>query len=409
MENLQSLSGSFWLTDSLNRYPKSTPQLPTTSDVVVIGGGISGVSVAYWLSGLGVEVVLLERQGLAEGATGRNGGHLAPGTNKDFADAIATHGIEETLTIWRFTQTVVQLVHQFVDQHQVDCDLHFNSLASLALTLLEVEQQRRSFELMRDSRFDVQLWDKEQAIHHTQSSRFLGGLLYKEHAQVWAAKLVVVIAGAAMQNGTNIQTRTHVEAVEQSRNGLIVRTPRGEIRAKFVVHATNASARHLRPVLKDLIVPVRGQVIVTEPVPPLWNFDWITNHGYEYCLQRPDGRIVLGGMQWQSPTHEWNIEDDSRIEPAVSAGLRAFLPDHFEALRNVRVQGEWTGIMGFSPDDNPLVGELPGYRGEYIIAGYTGHGMPIAFGAGRAIAQMITGEPPQLPLSFSSARLGQLK
>jgi glycine/D-amino acid oxidase-like deaminating enzyme len=409
MENLQSLSGSFWLTDSLNRYPKSTPQLPTTSDVVVIGGGISGVSVAYWLSGLGVEVVLLERQGLAEGATGRNGGHLAPGTNKDFADAIATHGLEETLTIWRFTQTVVQLVHQFIDQHQVDCNLHFNSLASLALTALEVEQQRRSFELMREAGLDVQLWDKEEAIHHTGSSRFLGGLLYKEHAQVWAAKLVGAIARVAMQNGANIQTGTPVEVVEQSQNGLMIRTPRGEIGAKFVVHATNAYVRHLRPVLKDLIIPVRGQVIVTEPVPLLWDFDGITNHGYEYCLQRPDGRIVLGGMRWRSPSHEWNIEDDNQIEPAVSAGLRAFLPDHFEALRNVQVQGEWTGIMGFSPDDNPLVGELPSYPGEYIMVGYTGHGMPIAFGAGRAIAQMITRQQPELPLSFWSARLGQLK
>ncbi|MBD1866738.1 FAD-binding oxidoreductase [Cyanobacteria bacterium FACHB-471] len=409
MEKLKPLSDSFWLVDSVNRHLQSTPQLPTASEVVVIGGGISGVSVAYWLSGLGVEVVLLERQGLAEGATGRNGGHLAPGTNKDFADAIATHGLEETLAIWHLTQNVVELVHQFIEQHQVDCDLHFNSLASLALTPLEVEQQRRSFELMQEAGLDVQFWDKEEAIGHTGSSRFLGGLLYKEHAQVWAAKLVGAIARVAMQNGANIQTGTSVGAVEQSQSGLIVRTPRGEIRAKFVVHATNAYVRHLRPVLKDLIIPVRGQVMVTEPVPPLWNFDWITNHGYEYCLQRPDGRIVLGGMRWRSPTHEWNIEDDRQIEPAVSEGLRTFLPDHFEALRNVQIGQEWTGIMGFSPDDNPLVGELPGYPGEYIIAGYSGHGMPIAFGAGRAIAQLITGQQPQLPLAFSSARLEQLK
>nr|WP_242050338.1 FAD-dependent oxidoreductase [Oculatella sp. FACHB-28] len=51
-----------------------------SSEVVVIGGGISGVSAAYWLGQLGVETVLLEGRGLAEGATGRNGGHLAPGS-----------------------------------------------------------------------------------------------------------------------------------------------------------------------------------------------------------------------------------------------------------------------------------------------------------------------------------------
>ena len=60
--------------------------------------------------------------------------------------------------------------------------------------------------------------------------------------------------------------------------------------------------------------------------------------------------------------------------------------------------------MGFSPDDNPLVGALPGYPGEYIIAGYTGHGMPSAFGAGKAIAEMIQGREPNLPASFSPTR-----
>jgi glycine/D-amino acid oxidase-like deaminating enzyme len=91
------MSHSFWLPDSVNRSFHSTSQLPTSSEAVVIGGGISGVSAAYWLSQLGVEVTLLEQRGLAEGATGRNGGHLAFGSNKDFVEAIATHGVEETL------------------------------------------------------------------------------------------------------------------------------------------------------------------------------------------------------------------------------------------------------------------------------------------------------------------------
>ena len=153
---------------------------------------------------------------------------------------------------------------------------------------------------------------------------------------------------------------------------------------------------------------MRGQVLVTEPVPRLWDFDWLANEGYEYCLQRPDGRLIFGGMRWRSPTQEWNVENDNQLEPTVSQSLRKFLPDHFEALRTVQIQQEWTGIMAFSPDHNPLIGELPGYPGEYIIAGYSGHGMTIGFGAGRAIAQMMTGQEPELPLSFSPARFEQL-
>lgn len=409
MENPQLISDSFWLSDSDHRNVQSTSQLPSSLEVVIIGGGISGVSAAYWLGQLGVDVLLLEERGLAEGATGRNGGHLAFGSNKDLVDAIAAHGAEEALSIWRFTQDVVELIRQFVDRHQVDCDLHFNSLATLALTPLELEQQRQSFEVMAKAGLPVEFWDQDQAVQQTHSPHFLGGCLYKEHAQVWAVKLVSAIATVALQNGANIQTQTQVVEIERSQDSLIVHTPRCAIQAKFVIHATNAYVRRLRPVLKDLIVPVRGQVIITNPVPPLWNFDWLTNHGYEYCLQRPDGRIVLGGMRWRSPAHEWNVEDDNQIEPSVSQGLREFLPNHFEVLRHVQIQQEWTGIMGFSPDDNPLIGELPGYPGEYIMAGYTGHGMSIAFGGGKAIAQMIKGQEPELPDSFSPARFRELQ
>ena len=114
-------------------------------------------------------------------------------------------------------------------------------------------------------------------------------------------------------------------------------------------------------------------------------------------------------MRWRSPTQEWNVEDDHQLEPFVSQGLREFLLNYFEALPNVQIEQEWTGIMGFSPDDNPLIGELPGYPGEYIMAGYTGHGMSIAFGAGKAIALMIEGQEPELPDSFSPARFRELQ
>jgi glycine/D-amino acid oxidase-like deaminating enzyme len=65
--------------------------------------------------------------------------------------------------------------------------------------------------------------------------------------------------------------------------------------------------------------------------------------------------------------------------------------------------------MGFSPDDPPLVGELPAYPDEYIMDGYTEHGMSIAFGASKALAQMITGQEPELPDSFSPARFKELQ
>ena len=90
----------------------------------------------------------------------------------------------------------------------------------------------------------------------------------------------------------------------------------------------------------------------------------------------------------------------------MSAALHAFLPRHFPDLAGVPVEHEWTGIMGFTPDRAPLVGPLPGSPGEYVAAGFHGHGMPMAFLAAKAVAEMIAGKEPEIfvPEAFLPGR-----
>ena len=112
-------------------------------------------------------------------------------------------------------------------------------------------------------------------------------------------------------------------------------------------------------------------------------------------------------MRWKSPTKEVGLEDDSTLEPTVSAGLKAFLRDTFTPLRDIAIEYEWTGIMGFTADENPIVGELPNRSGEYISAGYTGHGMAVAIAAGKAIAERIAGSAQTpIPKAFRPERFG---
>jgi glycine/D-amino acid oxidase-like deaminating enzyme len=99
-------------------------------------------------------------------------------------------------------------------------------------------------------------------------------------------------------------------------------------------------------------------------------------------------------MRWRSPTLEMGCDDDDVLNPEISAGLRGFLPGHFPLLHGIEIEYEWSGLMAFTPDHNPLVGPLPGRPGEYIAAGYSGHGMPLAFNAGRDVAALAAGREP---------------
>jgi len=141
--------------------------------------------------------------------------------------------------------------------------------------------------------------------------------------------------------------------------------------------------------------------------------------------------LISGGMRDRTPNMEVNSVDEETLNVQVSTALRAYLPLHFPSLipssatrdamndslpnpeiinstvlditvdcvtNLLKIEHEWIGIMGFSRDRNPLIGPLKSRPGEFIAAGYTGHGMPVAFLAGRNIAEMIYGVKSEIPV-----------
>lgn len=380
---------SYWLTAAPYQDFRSTPQLPERTQAVVIGGGLTGVSAAYWLRHFGVAVTLLEARGLSGGATGRNGGHIVSGAAVDYAEAVKRYGAESARAIYQFTLATIAALQKFVGDHQIECGLRLNGTAVLALDETEMAGLEETAQHLSVNALPFEWWDTATCAERTHSASFKAGLFNPNAGQLWPAKLVFGLAEHALRLGANIQTQTSVVEVERAGNQFVIQTNRGPIRTDSVVYATNAWTQHLIPQLAKVIVPVRGQVLITEPAPRLWPFGLVTNHGYEYFTQRPDDRIVLGGMRWKSATQEINIEDDSTLHPEVSRGLHEFLPSHFPDLQTIEVEQEWTGLMAWTPDLNPLIGPLPKRPGEYIAAGYSGHGMPFTFSAGKIMAELI--------------------
>jgi gamma-glutamylputrescine oxidase len=385
---------SDWLQAAPYQAHGAASPLPARTQAAVIGGGITGASAAYWLRRLGIEVTLLEARGLAGGATGRNGGHLVAGPAVDFAEAIGRYGLEPALALYRFTLDTIEAIRAFVQAHHIECDLSLLGTACLALDSTELDSLSESAELMSRHGLPLTWWSAAECAAQTHTGAFLGGFLNPAAGKLWPARLVFGIAEQALALGARLHTQTPVQAVEREGGRLRVVTARGTIEAEQVIYAANAWTRRLLPGLAETIVPVRGQVILTDPAPSALPFGLVTDHGHIYCVQRPDGRLVLGGQRNRSSTLEIGVDDDTRLNPDVGAALRDFLPRHFPGWPRLGVQQEWTGIMAWTPDLNPMIGPLPGRPGEYLAAGYSGHGMPIAFTAGKMLAEMAAGRTP---------------
>lgn len=250
--------------------------------------------------------------------------------------------------------------------------------------------------------------DKEELAkyHHPKAQ---GAVVTSVAARVWPYKLVAhilqdLLVSSDLRGSFNLQTLTPAESIQPTEDGKwLVKTSRGDIVAKKLALATNAYTSHLLPDFTDLIVPCRGQMSALKPLASLANDNRLkTSMGFEgdglddYLIQRPNdkgGHLMFGGGRTHGKS--LGVTDDSVFDEQTAHYLRRELIDAFElperADEKLEMEAvrQWTGIMGFSRDEVPWVGPVPGKEGVFVAAGYTGHGMPNTWLSGKAVASMV--------------------
>lgn len=228
-----------------------------------------------------------------------------------------------------------------------------------------------------------------------------------------AYRFTLGVLGMCLEKGLNLQTGTPATGLERdgASGKWTVRTPRGDVVADRVVLATNGYSAALVPEFQGVVVPMRGQITAQRPgrrlpfggsLPTTYSF--IYDKGYEYMVSRPRGSafagdIVMGGGLVRAPDDgldEFGTTDDATLNRTISDYLsettpRYFGPDWGHDDPAGRVRAEWTGIMGFSPDGFPFVGEMPGQPGLWVSCSFQGHGMVLCWQSARALVDMMQG------------------
>lgn len=226
-------------------------------------------------------------------------------------------------------------------------------------------------------------------------------------AHLWPYKLVMHLLSKLIAKGINLQTHTPVSSISStpdSEGRWTVTTSRGSICASKIIFATNGYTAAIAPQFEQKIVPVRGICSRIIPTVPEKTSNLVNTYSlrygpalYDYMIPRLDRSIVIGGAKdrfWHNKSHWYGITDDSKlIEPAKDY-FDGLMQRHFNGWEEsgAYTDSVWTGVMGWSSDFMPFVGEMPGKKGQYITAGFSGHGMPLIYLATKALAEMIRGE-----------------
>ena len=368
-----------------------------STDVCVIGGGYTGLSSALHLRQKGYDVVLLEAERIAWGASGRNGGHVGTGQRADQTSIEKWVGEEAAKDLWQLGLDAVQKVCDLINEHNIDCELGSGNLHLAAKPSHAGELQDELAHLESQYGYQQLTYLTPEAVAERTSARgFHGGLLDDGCKHLHPLKYALGLARAASEAGVKIYegTRGHPQADGQSGE---VKTENGRVKARHIVIGCNAYLGSLVPRMAGNIMPINNFVIATERLPshllPRINRDNLsmsdTLFVINYWKLSQDGRLIFGGGENYS----------SRFPRDIKAFVRPHMLNIYPELQDIDIDYGWGGAVGITLNRMPDFGRIGKHL--WYAQGFSGHGVPTATMAGSLLADAIDGDTDGFDLMAS--------
>ena len=367
------MTTSYWLDQPYIPRPALSHNLNV--DAAVVGAGMTGVALALSLRARRMRVALIEANTVAGGATGRNAGFVTSGLGEHYSRSVDFWGREDAAAISRLHLKNHEMLSSHIERYGLECGYGRSGSMAIAADADEEQVLRSSYPLLRQDDFPHGLLESDEVNRILGGQGFRCGLFNPSDAHVDPVRLIRGLARIAESGSARIFENSPIESVRRAGDGWTLTSRSGRLSAPLVFLACNAWVPLLCPAVA--VQPVRGQCLVVcgSPV-SLPETPCLTNYGSEYWRGIPGGAI-LGGMRRLEKGEESGYADGTTY--SVQRSLEEFGAGHFPKLFLAAVTHRWSGVMAYTADGLPLVGAVPGEKGMYVSAGYTGHGFGYAF------------------------------
>ena len=388
----------FWLADLPPRAPRPALSGDDRAAVAIVGGGFTGLWTALFLKELAPDrdVVLLEGERIAYGASGRNAGQISETFDHSHELAIRHFGEDEARRLALLARENLDELEAFLAREVIDAE--FSRTGQLVLALTKAHTMDVEVALASARRLGIDDWqvlDGEETRERLGSPLPLCALFAPKAATVHPAKLAAGLARVAEGRGVRILEHSPVVAIDKEASGLRLRSPGGTLRAARVVLATNAYSHHLAPQLARRFLPLYDYVIASEPLTAAQraSIRWRGREGvtdcrsfFNYSRLTADHRVVWGSSE--AVYYRGNgVGPQFDHAPAVYTALETSFARFFPALEGVRFPFRWGGPIAATTRFTPFFGALHSGRLLYGL-GYTGHGVGTTRVAGRLLAHL---------------------
>ena len=342
-------------------------EVENTADVVIIGGGILGCSLAYQLAQKNVEVVLCEKNYLCCGATGRCGA-----------------GIRQQWSTKENTKLAIQSVKIFERlEKELDQDIGFRQGGYLVIVhdKKEMKKAEKNVAMQRSLGLDVSLLSNDEILEvvpilDVNGMQSIGATFCPTDGHADPFKTTYAYADAAVNHGAHLYKFTEVTGIKKHKNSVDgVVTSKGTIRTNVVVNAAGAWSKLLAHMVGITVPnqPFRKEILVTERVKPLFEAMVISFKDGIYFSQQREGQ-VLGGIPIPDEKPGYFTMPTFSFLQHMATTLTRYAP----VLNHVKVIRQWTGYYDVTPDALPILGEVDGLKGFIQCHGFSGHGFMLS-------------------------------
>lgn len=385
---------SFWQATMPALPARSGRALPESADVVVIGGGYTGINAARELARRGVSVSLVEAHTLGYGASTRNGGIVHAGYNWGPGELVRRYGDDTGRALFRETLDGYETVKRLISQEAIDCDFREAGHLELAYAPSHVKDLEHAQAGLVAEGVTATMVPRERIREEIGSDAYYGALMVERSGLLHPGRYFAGLVGAAEHAGADLHEGVRARAVRRLGVGhFSVETERGTIRARDVFVATNGYTDGVVPSLRRRIIPVGSYIIASEPLPedlarevsPRGHSFFDTKNFLYYWHISADRRMVFGGRASFMPT---SIDHTAAI---LHRGLLEVHPQ----LAGYRIDYAWGGNLGFTLDRMPHVGRTA--QGVTFAMGCCGTGVAQMTQLGTKVGEWLAGgEAPAL-------------
>ena len=363
-----------------------------SADVVIIGGGYTGLSAAVHLAKAGTNVVLIESHRFGDGASGRNGGQLGTGQRAGPEEMEQELGFTRAKALFDLAEEAKAHLLEFASTNRIEIDFRPGHLNVTHKARELPDYSKYAEAAARFGYPHISVMDAAETAERIGSTHYVGGVRDAGAGHIHPMKLLVGTSRVAAEAGARLHEKTPATGIAAKSGKVRVTTPRGTITADKCLVATNAYGNDLEPVSAAHIMPIGSFIGATIPLgaesPVLPGGESVSDSRFvvRYFRRAPSGELLFGGREIYA------VKDPSDIH----VHIRRQIAEIYPALKDVEITHGWGGYVGITVPRKPFVREV--MPNVISAGGYSGHGVMLANFVGKLYAETVAGNRDRLKL-----------